>query len=88
MFFIAVITGGVRRGVISAKTRIDLLVDSARQKHPFTHFLSIPLHGSTIRKKLEEFRTAVLAKCSEVNTHVIRVCLVSIATVHCIAHFT
>ena len=62
----SVITGSIKRNVISAKTRIDLLVDTARQRHQFTHFLSIPLNGEIIQKKFQEFRSAVLASCAEV----------------------
>ncbi|KAK3094700.1 hypothetical protein FSP39_005155 [Pinctada imbricata] len=58
-----VIVGHDRKGVVSAKTRIDLLVDSARQKEPFTHFLSIPFNQNDMKDKFEEFKSDVLRLC-------------------------
>ncbi|XP_070539083.1 activating signal cointegrator 1 complex subunit 1-like [Ptychodera flava] len=58
-----VITGNERKGIISAKTRIDVLVDSARQRQPFTHFVSVPLCTDEIKNGFEEFRLDVLRQC-------------------------
>lgn len=58
-----VINGHDKKGVISAKTRIDVIVDSARQREPFTHFLSIPLNGSKMQDSFAEFKTDVLREC-------------------------
>ncbi|XP_076324235.1 activating signal cointegrator 1 complex subunit 1 [Tachypleus tridentatus] len=58
-----VIYGSHKRGVISARTRIELLVDSARQRTPFTHFLSLPLNQSCIQNGFLEFREDVLRHC-------------------------
>ncbi|XP_071085062.1 activating signal cointegrator 1 complex subunit 1-like [Haliotis cracherodii] len=56
-----VILGHDRKGVSSAKTRIDLIVESARQKQPFTHFLSICING--IEHSFVDFKTDVLREC-------------------------
>lgn len=54
------IQGHDKKGVISAKTRLEVLVDSARQREPFTHFLSIPVQSEDIVAKFEEFQFSVL----------------------------
>lgn len=58
-----VIQGHDRNGVISAKTRIDVLVDSGRQKSPFTHFLSIPFNAKHLQDSLSDFKNDVLREC-------------------------
>lgn len=58
-----VITGPERKGVVSAKTRIDVIVDSVRRKEPFTHFLSLPVNSQPIRERFLEFQEDVLRKC-------------------------
>ncbi|NXO69087.1 ASCC1 protein, partial [Phainopepla nitens] len=60
-----VITGQRRSGVVSARTRIDVLLDSFRKKQPFTHFLSFPLNQPTIQEKFLQFKEEVLEKCSK-----------------------
>ncbi|XP_015263170.1 PREDICTED: activating signal cointegrator 1 complex subunit 1 isoform X2 [Gekko japonicus] len=59
-----VITGQHRNGVISARTRIDVLVESFRKKQPFTHFLSFALNQPVIQEKFLQFKKEVLEKCS------------------------
>ncbi|XP_060624809.2 activating signal cointegrator 1 complex subunit 1 [Anolis sagrei] len=59
-----VITGQQRNGVISARTRIDVLAESFRKKQPFTHFLSIALNQAVIQEKFLQFKEEVLEKCS------------------------
>ncbi|KAH9512759.1 activating signal cointegrator 1 complex subunit [Bulinus truncatus] len=61
---IIVINGTDRKGLISAKTRIDVIMDSVRQRQPFTHFLSIPVCSEAICKRFEEFKSEILEKCS------------------------
>ncbi|XP_046584119.1 LOW QUALITY PROTEIN: activating signal cointegrator 1 complex subunit 1-like [Haliotis rubra] len=56
-----VILGHDRKGVSSAKTRIDVIVESARQKQPFTHFLSICINN--IEQSFVDFKTDVLREC-------------------------
>ncbi|XP_036590563.1 activating signal cointegrator 1 complex subunit 1 isoform X2 [Trichosurus vulpecula] len=59
-----VITGQQRGGVISAKTRIDVLVESFRRKQPFTHFLSFSLNQPDVQEGFLKFQEKVLEKCS------------------------
>lgn len=68
--FPAVITGQQRSGVISARTRIDVLLDSFRRKQPFTHFLSFALNQPDIQENFLQFKEQVLEKCSKVGMHV------------------
>lgn len=65
---LAVITGQQRGGVISARTRIDVLLDSFRKKQPFTHFLSFALTQPEVQEKFLQFKEEVLEKCSKVST--------------------
>ncbi|XP_069609419.1 activating signal cointegrator 1 complex subunit 1 isoform X1 [Ranitomeya imitator] len=60
-----VITGQKRNGVISARTRIELLAETFRKKQPFTHFLSFALNHPEIQDKFSQFREEVLSKCSK-----------------------
>lgn len=55
-----VIQGHEKKGVLSAKTRIEVLVDSARQRLPFTHFLSIPVQGEDVVEKFEDFKFQIM----------------------------
>ena len=66
MYIFVVIQGHDRKGVLSAKTRIDVLVESARQKQPFTHFLSFPFVDDGITERLEEFKSDVQLNCGGV----------------------
>ncbi|XP_033004999.1 activating signal cointegrator 1 complex subunit 1 [Lacerta agilis] len=59
-----VITGQHRNGIISARTRIDVLVESFRKKQPFTHFLSFALNQLAVQEKFLQFKEEVLEKCS------------------------
>jgi len=62
-----VILGSDRAGVISARTRIDVLTMSARRRLPFTHFLSLPIVSDAVREKFDIFKKEVLQECSEVS---------------------
>ncbi|KAK7486498.1 hypothetical protein BaRGS_00022299 [Batillaria attramentaria] len=55
-----IIQGHERKGVISAKTRVEVMVDTARQRQPFTHFLSVPIRSEDVVERFEEFKFAVL----------------------------
>ncbi|XP_051153858.1 activating signal cointegrator 1 complex subunit 1 isoform X2 [Leptopilina boulardi] len=57
-----VILGTSRRSIISARNRIDLLVESSRKKVQFTHFLSIPLTDKNIIDAFREFKNDVIHK--------------------------
>ncbi|XP_068927186.1 activating signal cointegrator 1 complex subunit 1 isoform X5 [Petaurus breviceps papuanus] len=60
----SIIMGQQRGGVISAKTRIDVLVESFRRKQPFTHFLSFSLNQPSVQEGFLKFQEKVLEKCS------------------------
>ena len=64
---IVVITGPNRSGVVGARSRIEVIVESSRQKIPFTHFLCFPLYKSNLAKKVDEFKVRVLKDCFEVK---------------------
>ncbi|CAL1545826.1 unnamed protein product [Lymnaea stagnalis] len=59
-----VIYGHERKGIVSAKTRIDVLIDSARQHQPFTHFLSIPVTSPDVIERFQFFKAEVLDRFS------------------------
>lgn len=63
-----VITGRDRNAVISARHRIDLLVEASRKKIRYTHFLSIPLNKEGIIDKFHSFKNDVLEKHDK-STH-------------------
>ena len=58
------ITGGDRRGVAVAANRIDVMVAAARNKQPFTHFISIPVNMDHVQKAFLRFKEEVLKSCS------------------------
>jgi len=62
-----VILGSDRAGVISARTRIDVLTTSARRHMSFTHFLSLPIVSDTVREKFDIFKEEVLQECAGVS---------------------
>ncbi|XP_008312775.1 activating signal cointegrator 1 complex subunit 1 [Cynoglossus semilaevis] len=62
-----VITGSHKAAVLSAVTRVEVLVDSFRRKQPFTHFLSFPLNDPKIQEGFLRFKDDVLLQCSQDN---------------------
>lgn len=60
-----VITGKERSAVLSAKSRIELIVESARGRQVPTHFISIPLACQSTKERFGEFRKLVLEQCAE-----------------------
>jgi len=62
-----VIVGADKAGVRSARTRIDVLITSARRRMPFTHFLSFPVGDDIVRAKFEDFKQQVLHTCGRVR---------------------
>ena len=66
--YVLVITGSDRKGIVSAGTRIDVLVESARQRQPFTHFLSFPVIAKGMKDRFAEFKDDVLRFCEGVCT--------------------
>lgn len=63
----SVITGPQRSGVVGARSRIEVITESSRQKIPFTHFLSFPLYKGGMENKIDEFKVKVLKDCFEVT---------------------
>ncbi|XP_006835931.1 PREDICTED: activating signal cointegrator 1 complex subunit 1 [Chrysochloris asiatica] len=59
-----VITGQHRNGVVSARTRIDVLLHTFRKKQPFTHFLAFFLNEAEVQERFLKFQEEVLEKCS------------------------
>jgi len=62
-----VISGGDRRGVMAAANRIDVIVAAARNKQPFTHFISIPVNMEQVQKDYLLFKKEVLESCTHVR---------------------
>ncbi|RXM33798.1 Activating signal cointegrator 1 complex subunit 1 [Acipenser ruthenus] len=60
-----IITGQQRASVISACTRIEVLMESFRMKQPFTHFLSFALNQPEIQERYLQFKEEVLKNCSQ-----------------------
>jgi len=60
-----IILGAERRGVISARTRIILLIDGAKKKMPFTHFISFPLNARSVQEAFADFKSDVLRECDD-----------------------
>ncbi|CAL1684825.1 unnamed protein product [Lasius platythorax] len=57
-----VITAADHKAIISARHRIDLLVETSRKKIRYTHFLSIPLNKKGIIDNYNSFKDDVLEK--------------------------
>ena len=64
---LSVITGPQRSGVVGARSRIEVITESSKQKIAYTHFLSFPLYKSNLEKKIDEFKVKVLKDCFEVT---------------------
>lgn len=60
-----VIIGSTKSAVSAAGRRVNLIVMSARQKQQFTHFLSIPMVGDSIKKRFVNFKEEVLDICKD-----------------------
>ena len=61
------ITGGEKRGVTAAANRIDVMVAAARNKQPFTRFISIPVNMSHVKMEFLKFKEEVLESCKSVR---------------------
>ena len=51
---------------MGARSRVEVITESSRQKIPFTHFLCFPLYKTNLEKKIDEFKVRVLKDCFEV----------------------
>lgn len=56
-----VIIGPTRKSVSSSRRKINLIVLAARNKHQFTHFLSIPFTNADIKTSFKKFKDDILA---------------------------
>uniref|UniRef100_H2ZR33 K Homology domain-containing protein n=1 Tax=Ciona savignyi TaxID=51511 RepID=H2ZR33_CIOSA len=55
-----IITASEKSGAISARNRIELIISEKRWKHPFTHFISIPLSNEKVVGKIKDFEEKVV----------------------------
>jgi len=55
-----VISGGSRGDVLSACSRIELIVESSRSKMGFTHFISVPLNTAQMQQSFRDFKEQAL----------------------------
>ena len=62
-----IVTGINRNGVLSACNRMDVTVASARQRQPFTHFISLPVNAKHIQEAFLQFKSDVLSSCENVR---------------------
>jgi len=62
-----IINGSDRKGVMSAANRIDVMVEAARSKQPFTHFISIPVNVDHVQQAFKAFKKEVLESCNSVR---------------------
>lgn len=62
-----VIIGNDCKGIISARHRINLLMEASRKKIEFTHFLSIPLNDGHVIMKFNMFKNEVLTNSGKTS---------------------
>lgn len=62
-----VIIGNDCKGIISARHRINLLMEASRKKIKFTHFLSIPLNDGHVIMKFNMFKNEVLTNSGKTS---------------------
>ncbi|XP_026328555.1 activating signal cointegrator 1 complex subunit 1 [Hyposmocoma kahamanoa] len=60
-----VIFGPSEANVKAARRRINVIVISSRMKQQFTHFISVPMHNSTIMENYQRFKESVLRECAD-----------------------
>jgi len=60
-----VVSGSQKPNVIRCCNRLDVIVVSARQKHGFTHFISLPVNSSQMQEAFHQFKKEVLDTCSD-----------------------
>ncbi|XP_011632959.1 activating signal cointegrator 1 complex subunit 1 isoform X1 [Pogonomyrmex barbatus] len=65
-----VITGQERKAIISARHRIDLLIEASKKKIRYTHFLSIPLNKKNIIDKYISFKKDILEKYNKTASNI------------------
>ncbi|XP_035389661.1 activating signal cointegrator 1 complex subunit 1 [Electrophorus electricus] len=60
-----VITGAQKAAVVSAVTRVEVLIETFRRKQPFSHFLTFALNHPHIQEGFQRFKDGVLEHCSQ-----------------------
>ena len=76
------ITASTAQAVLSAKIRIEILVDSVHPTLPWTHFVSIPLNTSNFIKQFELFKSQVTEFASEIKVGYLTVLVLSVVRVN------
>lgn len=59
-FLFSVVTGVDKKSLISAKTRILMMVASSRRRQAFTHFISIPFNSVSFKSGFSTFKVGGL----------------------------
>lgn len=59
-----VFTADTEAAIVSAKTRVDIILDSAVESMQYTHFLSVPLNAEAVQTRFAEFAKDSLAACA------------------------
>ena len=62
-----VITGHDRKGIVTARRRINLLIAASRKRLTYTHFLSIPLNEGHVIMKFNMFKNDVLTNSGKTS---------------------
>ncbi|KAK2719077.1 activating signal cointegrator 1 complex subunit 1-like [Artemia franciscana] len=60
-----IIQGDSIRSIISVNSRLEIIISTARQKQPFTHFISIPFTSPEIQSGFLRFQQQVLHNCQD-----------------------
>lgn len=62
-----IVSGAQKANVIRCCNRLDVVVASARKKHGFTHFISLPVNSLQMQEAFHQFKKEVLDTCSDSN---------------------
>jgi hypothetical protein len=89
VFDVSVITGSTKSAVSAAGRRINMIVASARQKQQFTHFLSIPMAGDSIKNNFVAFKVITIYFCVlNSELHVINRVVYILVVEQCTRHYS
>ncbi len=58
-----IITGDSRKSVCLAWSRIHVMVESARVREDFTHFISVPMNAEEMKKAFAQFKDDLIQEC-------------------------
>ena len=62
-----IVTGVTRNRVLRACNRMGVTVASARQRQPFTQFISLPVNAKNTQEAFLQFKSDVLSSCENVR---------------------